>query len=164
VIKLNYRFVNKGEWEKQQKAILYVERKCFRKEERTYPSWYRELINDAEPFVMVVRDGRKAIGCFVCAPLEESGKDLKRWDKKNFGKKNTLYIISIGVIPEYRNAGVGRGMMHKLLQAAHRDYDRVALHTRSEEFRGMAIRHGFRIVKYGRMDNTRMAYMVKWLR
>ena len=156
---MQYRFIQQGEWNKQRRALLSIENKCFKKKDRTYVRIFKELIND----ILIVRDGRKAIGCFVCAALEESGDDLKRWDK-NYGKNNTLYIFSIGVIPEYRNAGIGRSMMYKIIRNASRDYDRITLHTRDKGFYNMCIMLGFRNVRSGRLDNHKMYYMTKWLK
>jgi len=163
VNKMNYHFIKKGEWKKYRKEILFIENKCFKKKDQTFISTFKEMIDDINPYTLIARDGKNPIGYFMCAPLEESGDDLKDWDK-NFGKKNTLYLFSIGVIPEYRGKGVGSEMLEILFEHIPTNYSRITLHTKNRSFKRMCIRYGFRNIDTGLLEGKKMTYLGKWLR
>jgi ribosomal protein S18 acetylase RimI-like enzyme len=158
------RFINKGEWNRQEKAIKTIEYACFKPGERTDMSWYKDLVDNQDEYasiIAVTRDKSKPVGCFIAAPLDMSGPSLKKWDI-HYGKKDTLYLISIGVMPEYRHLGLGRQLMMALLKDARmQGYSRITMHTNNKGFVASCVKNGYRVVKTGLMEGRLMFYLEK---
>jgi ribosomal protein S18 acetylase RimI-like enzyme len=69
--------------------------------------YFTDLVNDPRRFCFIVADGDKVIGYLAASPLEISYR-LSRY----------LEIENMGILPEYKQKGIGTLLMHKLIEVA----------------------------------------------
>lgn len=157
--------LKKGEWERYRHIITRIECNAFTRKERTNKWVFRELIDKYTPYTSIFYYGKQAVGYYMAATLEDSAEsdEFKRIDRQ-FGKHNTLYLFSIGVLREYQNIGIGRVMMNDLLKVGGRKFRRISFHSKNKNFRRLAFKLGFRIITYTFLDGYKMGYMAKWIR
>jgi predicted GNAT family N-acyltransferase len=114
-----------------------LENKIFKKEDRSTKKDLKEIYDCRE--LLIIND----YGYAVCSPLEENKKNkIVKEERKHYGKKDTTYIFSIGIVPEERGQGHGREMLKELIMFSTKP--RIALDTTSEVMKKMCLEIGFK--------------------
>lgn len=123
--------------DKRFEEIWQLERRIFDRDGRSTKKDLQEIYNCRE--LLIINDYGYAVGC----PLEEAEKkEIPDEDKKNHGKKNTLYIFSIGIVPEARGKGMGKKMLNELISFSTKP--RISLDTTSDAMKKLCLKLGFK--------------------
>ena len=104
----------------------------------------------------------KPVAWFIAAPLENSGPSLQKWDWR-YGSNNTMYLINIAVMPDYRGHNIGSYLMQELIFASwDNGYERITFHTNNKRF-GDSCEKRYRFRKMGKapMEGSIMTYYTK---
>ena len=82
-------------------------------------------------------------GYVLAAPLETVRKcELPKEEYKHSGKKNTLYVYSIGLVPEARGRGLGKKMLNEVIENSTKP--RISLNTKNKIMKQMCLDFGFK--------------------
>jgi len=114
--------------------LWQLEQKIFKKDCRSIKKDLKWIYDCRE--LLIINDTGYGVGC----PLEKA--DRKEIPDKNYGKKNTMYIFSVGIIPEARGKGLGKDLLNKLI--AYSPKSRISLDTTSDVMKKMCIEMGFK--------------------
>jgi len=125
--------------------IWQLEMKIFDRFERSAKKDLKEIYDCRD--LLIINDFGYCIG----SPLEEVEKKELPINEKNFGKNNTTYIWSIGLIPEARGRGLGREMLHKIIMLSSKP--RISLDTTSDAMKKLCLKTGFK-----QLSNTYFVY------
>jgi len=81
-------------------------------------------------------------GYTLAAPLETVKKnELLKEEYKHHGRKDTLYIYSIGLVPEARGRGLGKKMLNEVIENSTKP--RISLNTKNKIMKQMCLDFGF---------------------
>jgi len=164
-MKLTIKRLKRGDWKRYRKRLINIEINSFGSKDRTPLKFFKELIDDCEPYSAIFYYKGKTVGYYVANVLEDSGEDLKVYDK-HFGKHDSIYLLVIGVHKDYQHCGIGTQMMNDILNIASSRYKRISLHTKNPNFKKLIHKYGFKFVRHNIWTKPRrvMDYYVKRLK
>jgi ribosomal protein S18 acetylase RimI-like enzyme len=116
------------------------------------PPFARSILDEADIACYVRGWGRKGDwGWVACAGATPAGAIwLRQWpgDERGYGYVSPLIPeLSVALLPEYRNLGLGTRMLHEVISAAQADYPGLSLSVvSSSPARRLYERLGFRKV------------------
>lgn len=159
-MKYTYKVLKKGEWNKYKKGILFIEQNCFKKDEKTYVSVFKEFVDkNPNAFCIIIKHKKRTIAYMLCCKLEDS-----EVNDRQKGKNNTIYLFSIAVLKKYRNKGLGRQMMVLLdVYVSLFNYKRITFHSKRDNFKHLCYKLGYRKIKDCVMEKSKTQYWGKWL-
>lgn len=118
----------------QFNRIWELEQKIFSKGCRSTKKDLREMYDCRELLII------NQFGYMIGSPLEET--DKKEIPDDNYGKKNTTYIWSFGIIPEACGKGLGKDLLYKSI--AFSPKHRISLDTTNPDMKRLCIKLGFK--------------------
>lgn len=126
-----------GKKDKRFEEIWQLEMKIFDRFERSNKKDLKDIYDCRE--LLIINDYGYAIG----SALEETEKkELPKEELKNFGKNNTTYVWSIGILPEHRGKGHGKEMLKGLINLSTKS--RITLDTTNNDMKKMCHKLGFK--------------------
>ena len=99
---ISYKIMKPSEWEDIKDGVMYLEKKVFQEEIAESEEEVSARFLDKNSICIVAFDGDKVAGALYSGPLESFDYPGIPEDE-NFGKKNTVYIESTAVLPDYQN-------------------------------------------------------------
>ena len=116
------RRLKPSEWLRLKNTIAKIEKAAFRDHELAQNMWeLRETFRDKEAICIIAKYNNRTIGYISGRPLENYSYFVHKTKEKNMGKKNTAYIESIAVHPDYHGNAVGWRLMKSFIREAKKD-------------------------------------------
>lgn len=114
--------------------IWKLEQQIFTEELRSTKEDLKDIYDTREMLIISLE------GYMIANPLE----DVPRQEVPdiNWGKNNTLYIYSVGVVPEAKGKGLGKSMLQQVIQDSKKP--RIALDTTNEVMKILCLKLGFK--------------------
>jgi hypothetical protein len=114
--------------------IWNLEKQIFTDELRSTKEDLKDIYDTREILIMSPN------GYVIANPLEDVPREEA--PDVNWGKSNTLYIFSIGVIPQAKGMGLGKTMLQQVINDSKKP--RIALDTTNEVMKQLSLKLGFK--------------------
>jgi ribosomal protein S18 acetylase RimI-like enzyme len=130
---------------KEIRSLVIFDRKAFHE----YPAdWFdRDDWEACDPWWMIVNN--RKVGCCAFVPHVDFQGDICE-DGKNARLRGSLYIVTTGILPSFRNVGFG-GLLKswQLLYARRHGFTRIVTNTRksNKPIIGLNQRFGFKVLR-----------------
>lgn len=140
---------------KRKLSIWEIEKKAFEIKDRSSKNFLTRISKN--PGVILIH---KPYGYIIGRELECDKEIIDN----NQGKRNTIYLLSIAVIPEMQGKGNGEKLLKKLIgKVKESGFNRITLHTNNFKMSKLAFKLGFRVKNKNIVDGVMKYYMVKVL-
>ena len=123
----------KERYSRFDKDLMAIETACFHPNIQETTHCKKKLLTLEDAIVFLARDN-KIVGESYALPLNrykkypDAQKLIYYYEQRNM---KALYHVSLAVLPEYRNKGIGRKLLHSLLnEGRQRGYDVLVAHAR----------------------------------
>jgi hypothetical protein len=114
--------------------IIFLEKKIFPKE-WLYPDakkYYKEILKNYSTNInLLIEYNKKIVGYLLVVPIESSFDELRKKDKKIIFNKNSFYVETVQILPEYRDKGLYKVVLKKLINILkRRKIKKLGIHAR----------------------------------
>lgn len=131
---MNFKIVLPSEWEKYKEGILFIEQKLFSDDSAGLvdePDYIELIVKNPKAIFIIAEDKGIMIGNTYGSPIEDEAhfkpapqgnldprfvKCLREFP--SFGKRNTIYVASTALLPEYREKGYALELKKLFIQEA----------------------------------------------
>jgi len=121
--------VHSQDWERCGKDVLEIE-EIFDPNLRETPKSIKAFFDNPKAIVLVAESEANIVGCLYSASIESNllletpnpaecttFENVLKEDE-NYGRNNTLYVTSFGVLPKYEERGIGTRLYKELIEIA----------------------------------------------
>ncbi len=127
------------------RSLVIFDHKAFHK----YPAdWFdRDDWKTCDPWWMIVHD--RKVGCCAFEPHVDFQGDI-RGDGQNPPLRGSLYIVTTGILPQFRGLGFGNLLKYwQVLYARHHGFTRIVTNSRksNKPMIGLNEKFGFKILR-----------------
>jgi ribosomal protein S18 acetylase RimI-like enzyme len=135
--------------------IWDIEKRAFSPCDRSRKDFLERLMNNKKTILVYNK-----LGYAIGRELEWTERKLNH--DNNYGKNNTLYLISIAVMPEKQNKNLGKKLLKQFIKKAKsKKFKRITLHTNNKRMIRLAFKFGFRTLRFEKIDGKKKSYMSK---
>ncbi|MFC1704729.1 GNAT family N-acetyltransferase, partial [Nanoarchaeota archaeon] len=117
-------------WRRDSGKIIEIEESAFVEELQQDSDELEESFTLPDHIGFIAESNRQPAGYILGSPMESHGEMDDIAKDQDFGERNSVYLESIGVKPEFQRRGIGRQLMKDfLLKAKERGFTKVKAHT-----------------------------------
>ena len=123
--------LEKAMWKINRKDILSIEKVSFPVSTRSSSLYLQRIIEHPESLSFVIKSHGSIIGYIAASPLENFSDHNPCAQDSNFGAKDSIYVASIAIKPEYRGVNNTNSIFRQVRELFKaRAYSKAKFHAR----------------------------------